>query len=131
MGLSVQSARNPYTGKVSLDVANRLLESPRFTEVTYMIEQYFDDTLSAGFAEQNQVIANPLAPSPEQYYIKQENIRELYEALEKLTAMEQAYPPYRCGFTDEMEHPLTETARHFHLSESRAERTEGHAMGNV
>ena len=55
LGLSVQAARNLYTGKVSADVVNRLLESPRFAEVTYMIEQYFNDTLASGFAAQNQM----------------------------------------------------------------------------
>lgn len=55
LGLSVQAARNLYTGKVSADVVNRLLESPRFAEVTYMIEQYFNDALASGFAAQNQM----------------------------------------------------------------------------
>lgn len=57
LGLSVQAARNLYTGKVSAEVVNRLLESPRFGEVTYMIEQYFDDTLAAGIAGQNQMLS--------------------------------------------------------------------------
>lgn len=55
LGLSVQAARNLYTGKVNAEIVNRLLESPRFADVTYMIEQYFDDTLAAGFAGQNQM----------------------------------------------------------------------------
>ncbi|MCD8127740.1 MAG: helix-turn-helix domain-containing protein [Clostridiales bacterium] len=57
LGLSVQAARNLYTGKGSTDVINRLLESPRFLEVTYMIERYLDDTYAAGFAAQNQTFA--------------------------------------------------------------------------
>ena len=56
LGLSVQAARNLYTGKANAEIVNRLLESPRFAEVTYMIEQYFDDTLAAGFAGQNQML---------------------------------------------------------------------------
>ena len=56
LGLSVQAARNLYTGKANTEIVNRLLESPRFAEVTYMIEQYFDDTLAAGFAGQNQML---------------------------------------------------------------------------
>ena len=58
LGLSVQAARNLYTGKANAEIVNRLLESPRFAEVTYMIEQYFDDTLAAGFAGQNQMQNN-------------------------------------------------------------------------
>ena len=36
-------------------MVGRLLESPRFCELTYMIEQYFDNSLSAGYAAQNQM----------------------------------------------------------------------------
>lgn len=57
LGLSVETAKNLYTGKVNTDVVNRLLESPRFAAVTYMISQYFDDTLAQGFAAQNQMIS--------------------------------------------------------------------------
>ena len=54
----MQAARNLslHTGKANAEIVNRLLESPRFAEVTYMIEQYFDDTLAAGFAGQNQML---------------------------------------------------------------------------
>ena len=57
LGLSQQAARNLYTGKVNTQVVNRLLESPRFAELTYILEQYFDDTLAAGYAAQNQMYA--------------------------------------------------------------------------
>ena len=56
LGLSVQAARNLYTGKANAKIVNRLLESPRFAEVTCMIEQYFDDTLATVFAGQNQML---------------------------------------------------------------------------
>ena len=49
-------ARNLYTGKANAEIVNRLWKAPRFAEVTYMIEQYFDDTLAAGFAGQNQML---------------------------------------------------------------------------
>ncbi len=41
--------------KVNPNVVNRLLENPRFAEVTYMIDQYLNDTLASGFAAQNQM----------------------------------------------------------------------------
>ena len=56
LGLSVQAARNLYTGKANPEVVNRLLESPRFAEVTYMLEQYFDDSLASVIAAQNQML---------------------------------------------------------------------------
>ena len=58
LGLSVEAAKNLYTGKVKPDVVNRLLESPRFATVTYMIAQYLDDTMATGFAAHNQMIAS-------------------------------------------------------------------------
>ena len=57
LGLSVEAAKNLYTGKVNNDVVNRLLENPRFAMVTYMIAQYMDDTLAGGYAAQNQMYA--------------------------------------------------------------------------
>ena len=38
---------------------------------------------------------------------------------------------YRFGFEDDVYHPLNETAKHFHLSESRAKSTEALALDNV
>ena len=55
LGLSAQAARNLYTGKVNTQVVNRLLESPRFGELTYILEQYFNDTIAAGYATQNKL----------------------------------------------------------------------------
>ena len=57
LGLSVEAAKNLYTGKVNNDVVNRLLENPRFATVTYMIAQHLDDTLAGGYAAQNQMFA--------------------------------------------------------------------------
>ncbi|MGN1026456.1 MAG: hypothetical protein ACI4P4_08620, partial [Faecousia sp.] len=44
---------------------------------------------------------------------------------------DEQYLRYRFGFDDDVEHPLTETAKHFNLSESRAKRTEALALDNV
>lgn len=57
LGLSAQAARNLYTGKANAQVVNYLLESPRFLELTYILEQYFNDTIAAGYAAQNQLYA--------------------------------------------------------------------------
>ena len=57
LGLSAQAARNLYTGKANAQVVNYLLESPRFLELTYRLEQYFNDTVAAGYAAQNQLYA--------------------------------------------------------------------------
>lgn len=38
-------------------MVNHLLESSRFVELTYILEQYFNDTITAGYAVQNQMYA--------------------------------------------------------------------------
>ena len=57
LGLSVQAAKNLYTGKVNTEVVNRLLENKNFAAMTNMIAHYFDDALAAGYAAQNQMYA--------------------------------------------------------------------------
>lgn len=46
LGLSVEAAKNLYTGRVNTEVINLLLENARFAELTYRIAQYFDDTFA-------------------------------------------------------------------------------------
>ena len=58
LGLSVEAAKNLYTGKVKADIVSRLLENPRFATVTYMIAGYLDDTTAGGYAAHNQMIAS-------------------------------------------------------------------------
>ena len=53
LGLSVEAAKNLYTGRVNTEVVNLLLENARFAELTYRMAQYFDDTFASGIAAQN------------------------------------------------------------------------------
>lgn len=78
-----------------------------------------------------ETIADSRCQSPEEIFIRQEMFQELYNALEKLTAREQTYLLYRYGFMDGTEHSLIGTAMHFHLSKSRAKRTEEQAIDNL
>ena len=55
LGLSVETARNLYTGRVNTDVVNRLLTDHHFAEATYLISRYLNDTLAVGFATKNQL----------------------------------------------------------------------------
>lgn len=55
LGLSVDAARNLYTGRINADVVNRLLVNPHFAEATYLISRYLNDELAKGFAAQNQL----------------------------------------------------------------------------
>ena len=69
--------------------------------------------------------------SPEQIYVEQEILRELYAGLDRIGRREQAYLLYRYGFTDDIEHTTIGAAIHFNLSESRAKKTEEQAMDNL
>ena len=56
LGLSVEAAKNLYTGRINTEVVNLLLENARFAELTYRIAQYFDDTFASGIAAQNAML---------------------------------------------------------------------------
>ena len=79
----------------------------------------------------HNLIADPTRQTPEQIYLAQERIDDIHHALYMIEDREEQYLRYRFGFDDDMEHPLTETAKHFHLSESRAKSTEALALDNV
>lgn len=70
--------------------------------------------------------------TPEQLYLERESFEELHVALCRIEPRERGYIEYRFGFDDEdTERTLTQTARHFHLSESRARATERQALDDV
>ena len=58
LGLSAESAKNLYTGKVNTEVLNRLLTNPHFDETTYLIARYLNDDIAKGFAAQNQLYSS-------------------------------------------------------------------------
>ena len=69
-------------------------------------------------------VADPYAMQPQSILEEQESRRELYSGLQRLTDREQTDLLYRYGFTDGKEHPLIGTAIYFHLTKSRAKKTE-------
>ena len=90
---------------------------------------WIDEVLSGRNREiRSWALADPRLQTPEQIYIRQETLLELYDALEHLHVREQTYILYRYGFTDDSEHTLIGTAEHFHLSMSRAKTTEKQAL---
>ena len=79
---------------------------------------------------QHEFIADSRVQNPEQIFIAKETHEEIHTALEMIDEREKAYLWYRFGFEDDVLHPLSETAKHFHLSESRAKSTEKLALDN-
>ena len=55
IGLSVDAARNLYTGQVNADVVNRLLTNDRFADTADQIALYLEDRLARGVAAQNEI----------------------------------------------------------------------------
>ena len=93
---------------------------------------YLDDILSDDERMLRiEAIADPYAMQPQSIMEEQESRRELYDGLKRLTQREQTYLLYRYGFTDGEEHPLIGTAIYFHLTKSRAKKTEEQAMDNL
>ena len=79
----------------------------------------------------HEFIADSRVKNPEQIYIAKETHEEIHTALQQIDRRERAYLWYRFGFEVDVYHPLNETAKHFHLSESRAKSTEELALDNV
>ena len=69
--------------------------------------------------------------SPEQIVLQAETYAELHDGLGQISARERTYLLYRYGFTDGGEHPIPETAAHFHLTEKRAKKTERAALDDL
>lgn len=81
-----------------------------------------DDLAKDEVRSKHNFIADPTKQTPEQIYLAQERIDDIHHALYMIADREEQYLRYRFGFDDDIEHPLTETARHFHLSESRVKK---------
>lgn len=79
----------------------------------------------------HEYIADPTKQTPEQLYLVSERIDDIHHTFDMINSREECYLRYRFGFDDDTEHPLTETAKHFHLSKSRARSMEALALDNV
>ena len=90
-----------------------------------------DDVVKDENKGRHEFIADSRVKNPEQIYIAKETHEEIHTALQRIDRRERAYLWYRFGFEDDVYHPLNETAKHFHLSESRAKSTEELALDNV
>lgn len=69
--------------------------------------------------------------NPERIYLQKERLEEVDAAVDALPQRDKTWIYCRFGFEDEEVRSLAETARMFHLSESRAKRTEREALKKV
>ena len=56
LGLSAESAKLLYTGKVDASVLNQLVEHPRFPQLLLLLARYRDETMIAGINAMNQIL---------------------------------------------------------------------------
>ena len=69
--------------------------------------------------------------NPETIYIRKEQLEELYAAIRSLSPRLHAWTICIYGFDDDVYKSLAEMGRIYHLSESRAKRTEDEAIGKL
>ena len=132
---------NPGSGNLFLTyvapaIRNAMIDYIRSQNVSFEAKHLndivsLDDLAKDEVRSKHNFIADPTKQTPEQIYLAQERIDDLHHALYMIEDREEQYLRYRFGFDDDIEHPLTETARHFNLSESRAKKAEALALDNV
>ena len=132
---------NPDSGNLFLTyvapaIRNAMIDYIRSQNVSFEAKHLndivsLDDLAKDEVRSKHNFIADSTKQTPEQIYLAQERIDDLHHALYMIEDREEQYLRYRFGFDDDIEHPLTETARHFHLPESRAKSTEALALDNV
>ena len=57
LGLSMEAAKNLYTGKVNPAVINALLENKKFAALSYNIDYFFEERMASAYAAQNQMLS--------------------------------------------------------------------------
>ena len=68
---------------------------------------------------------------PETICIRKEQLEELYAAIRVLSPRHHTWVKCRYGFDDDVYKSLAEMGRIWHLSESRAKKTEDEAVGQL
>ena len=132
---------NPNSGNLFLTYAasairNAMIDYVRSQNVLFEAKNLnsivpLDELAKDEVRSKHSFIADPTRQTPERIYLAQERIDDIHHALYMIEDRDEQYLRYRYGFDDDVEHPLTETAKHFHLSESRAKKTETFALDNV
>lgn len=109
------------------------------TYAVWWIRKFMQETVSIVLADDEVCLSGlkefslpqVYGKSPEQIFLQAETYAELHDGLRQISARERTYLLYRYGFTDGDEHPIPETAVHFHLTEKRAKKTERDALDDL
>ena len=92
LGLSYKAAMALYTREVDTDVVNRILENPKFPEITRMITRYFKDSFAESIAGQNAMWDTLLQFSGAADTSRLTNPQEGIEATTQILTMQKTPP---------------------------------------
>ena len=90
-----------------------------------------DDDADFFIGRMTSRLPNSYEADPETIYIRKEQLEELYAAIHALSKRHYAWVKCRYGFDDDEYKSLAEMGRIYHLSESRAKKTEDEAVGQL
>ena len=90
-----------------------------------------DDDVDFYIGRMKSRLPSSYEADPETICIRKEQLEELYAAIHALSKRHHAWVICRYGFDDDVYKPLAEMGRIYHLSESRAKKTEDEAVGQL
>ena len=91
LGLSAETAKLLFTGKVDASVLNQLVEHPRFPQLLLLLARYRDETMIAGINAMNQILTSMRSLTLDQANLHPENSVAAKNAAQDLKML--ATPP--------------------------------------
>ena len=91
LGLSAETAKLLFTGKVDASVLNQLVEHPRFPQLLLLLARYRDETMIAGINAMNQILTFMRSLTLDQANLHPENAVAAKNAVQDLKQL--ATPP--------------------------------------
>ena len=125
---SGQAVRNAIVDAIRMDEPNMVL-TPLDESRTATSDD--DDDADLSIDRMGSRLPSSYEADPESIYIRKEQLEELYAAIRSLSSRHHAWIIYRYGFSDDVYKSLAEMGRIYHLSETRAKRTEDEAIGKL
>lgn len=109
LGLSAETAKLLYTGKVDASVLNQLVEHPRFPQLLLLLARYRDETMIAGINAMNQILTFMRSLTLDQANLHPENA----VAAKNAAGFEAArHTSYHCRYKHDPESFHADRTRH-------------------
>ena len=124
-----QAVRNAIVDAIRTDDPNMVLTP--LDEARTDTGDGCDDDADLSIDRMGSRLPSSYEANPETIYIRKEQLEELYAAIRSLSPRHYAWIICRYGFNDDVYKSLVEMGRIYHLSESRAKRTEDEAIGKL